>query len=127
MPSPLESPLFSLHRFAREMRKEPTVSEGLLWNALRDRRFRGIKFRRQHVLHPYIVDFFASSLKLVVEGFAGAGCITRGGYDYHNGNRMDGEVRDERAGKCMGAVLEFAARKEDVHGLIGVHQAGGDL
>ena len=53
----------------------------------------------------------ASIMKLVVEGFAGAGCITMGGYDYHNGNRMDGEVRDERAGNCMGAVLEFAARK----------------
>ncbi|MEO8465625.1 MAG: hypothetical protein ABI640_09820 [Gammaproteobacteria bacterium] len=53
----------------------------------------------------------ASIMKLVVEGFAGAGCITMGGYDYHNGNRMDGEVRDERAGKCMGAVLEYAARK----------------
>ena len=53
----------------------------------------------------------ASIMKLVVEGFAGAGCITLGGYDYHNGNRMDGEVRDERAGKCMGAVLEFAARR----------------
>jgi hypothetical protein len=53
----------------------------------------------------------ASIMKLVVEGFAGAGCITMGGYDYHNGNRMDGEVRDERAGKCMGACLEFAARK----------------
>ncbi len=50
-------------------------------------------------------------MKLVVEGFAGAGVITLGGYDYHNGNRMDGEVRDERAGKCMGAVLEFAARR----------------
>jgi hypothetical protein len=53
----------------------------------------------------------ASIMKLVVEGFAGAGVITLGGYDYHNGNRMDGEVRDERAGKCMGAVLEFAARR----------------
>jgi hypothetical protein len=53
----------------------------------------------------------ASIMKLVVEGFAGAGVITMGGYDYHNGNRMDGEVRDERAGKCMGAALEFAARR----------------
>src|SRR5215471_1749684 len=53
----------------------------------------------------------ASIMKLVVEGFAGAGCITLGGYDYHDGTRQDGEVRDERAGKCMGAVLEFAARK----------------
>ena len=38
-----------------------------MWNALRDRRFRGIKFRRQHVLHPFIVDFYASALKLVIE------------------------------------------------------------
>jgi hypothetical protein len=53
----------------------------------------------------------ASIMKLVVEGFGGAGCITMGGYDYHDGNRMDGELRDERAGKCMGACLEFAARK----------------
>jgi hypothetical protein len=53
----------------------------------------------------------ASIMKLVVEGFAGAGCITMGGYDYHGGMRQEGEVKDERAGKCMGAVLEFAARK----------------
>ena len=67
MPSPLDSPLFSLLHFAREMRKAPTPSEAILWNALRDRRFRDVKFRRQHVLHPYIVDFYAPVLKLVVE------------------------------------------------------------
>ncbi len=39
----------------------------MLWEALRDRRFRGIKFRREHVLSPFIVDFYAASLKLVVE------------------------------------------------------------
>lgn len=39
----------------------------MLWGALRDRRFGGIKFRRQHVLFPFIVDFYAPSLKLVVE------------------------------------------------------------
>jgi hypothetical protein len=53
----------------------------------------------------------ASIMKLVVEGFAGAGCIQLGGYDYHGGMRQEGEVKDFRAGKCMGAVLEFAARK----------------
>ncbi len=53
----------------------------------------------------------ASIMKLVVEGFAGAGCIEMGGYDYHGGMRQEGEVKDFRAGKCMGAVLEFAARK----------------
>ncbi len=53
----------------------------------------------------------ASVMKLVIEGFAGAGCITMGGYDYHGGRRQEGEIKDERAGKCMGACLEYAARK----------------
>jgi hypothetical protein len=52
----------------------------------------------------------ASIMKLVVNGFAGAGCIEMGGYDYHGGARAEGEVKDERAGRCMGACLEYAAR-----------------
>lgn len=52
----------------------------------------------------------ASVMKLVVNGFAGAGTITMGGYDYHVGNRATGEIRDLRAGRCMGACLEYAAR-----------------
>jgi hypothetical protein len=53
----------------------------------------------------------ASIMKLVVEGFGGAGCVTLGGYDYHGGARQEGETKDFRAGQCMGACLEFAARK----------------
>ncbi|MEM9102670.1 MAG: hypothetical protein AAGB12_10135 [Pseudomonadota bacterium] len=52
----------------------------------------------------------ASVMKLVVNGFAGAGTITMGGFDYHTGNRSTGETRDLRAGRCMGACLEYAAR-----------------
>jgi hypothetical protein len=52
----------------------------------------------------------ASVMKLVVEGFAGAGTISLGGYDYHNGTRATGEVRDFRAGQAMGACLEYAHR-----------------
>ncbi|HEX6994631.1 MAG TPA: hypothetical protein VF339_10855 [Gammaproteobacteria bacterium] len=52
----------------------------------------------------------ASVMKLVIEGYAGAGCITMGGYDYHGGARQEGEVKDFRAGRCMGACLEYAAR-----------------
>jgi hypothetical protein len=53
----------------------------------------------------------AAVMKLVVSGFAGAGTITMGGFDYHTGDRMTGEGRDFRAGQCMGACLEFAARR----------------
>ena len=52
----------------------------------------------------------AAIMKLVVNGFAGAGTITMGGYDYHTGDRATGEQRDLRAGRCMGACLEYAAR-----------------
>lgn len=51
-----------------------------------------------------------SVMKLVVNGFAGAGTITMGGYDYHTGDRSTGELRDLRAGRCIGACLEYAAR-----------------
>lgn len=53
----------------------------------------------------------ASVMKLVVNGYAGAGTVTMGGYDYHTGDRFTGEARDLRAGRCIGACLEYAARK----------------
>ncbi len=52
----------------------------------------------------------ASVMKLVVNGFAGAGTLEFGGYDYHNGTRATGEIRDFEAGQAMGAALEYAAR-----------------
>jgi len=54
----------------------------------------------------------ASIMKLVMNGFAGAGCVEMGGYDYHGGARAEGEVKDFRAGQCMGACLEYAARMD---------------
>ncbi len=52
----------------------------------------------------------ASVMKMVIDGHAGAGCITMGGYDYHTGDRQAGENRDLRAGRCIGACLEYAQR-----------------
>ncbi|HXV39639.1 MAG TPA: hypothetical protein VD701_01595 [Steroidobacteraceae bacterium] len=53
----------------------------------------------------------AAVMKLVINGYAGAGTITMGGYDYHGQGRATGEIRDLRAGRCMGACLEYAARR----------------
>jgi hypothetical protein len=50
----------------------------------------------------------ASVMKMVINGFAGAGTIEMGGYDYHGGRRAEGEVKDFRAGQCMGAALQYA-------------------
>jgi len=59
----------------------------------------------------------ASVMKMVVNGFAGAGTITMGGYDYHTGDRITGELRDLRAGRCIGACLEYAARANNGAGV----------
>ncbi len=53
----------------------------------------------------------AAVMKMVINGYAGAGTITMGGYDYHGQGRATGELRDIRAGRCMGACLEYAARR----------------
>ena len=52
----------------------------------------------------------AAVMKMVVNGFAGAGTITLGGYDYHDGTRATGETRNFMAGQCIGACLEYAKR-----------------
>jgi hypothetical protein len=54
----------------------------------------------------------AAIMKMVISGFAGAGTVTMGGYDYHGQGRNTGETRNFRAGRCIGACLEYAARKQ---------------
>jgi very-short-patch-repair endonuclease len=53
--------------FARAMRKQPTPSEAILWSALRRRQLDGRKFRRQHIIAGYVVDFYCPELWLAVE------------------------------------------------------------
>ncbi len=56
-----------LKRLARELRNNSTLSEVLLWNQLKARKMRGYQFMRQKPIGEYIVDFFCSKLKLVIE------------------------------------------------------------
>ncbi|HEX4674127.1 MAG TPA: hypothetical protein VH209_02290, partial [Steroidobacteraceae bacterium] len=52
----------------------------------------------------------ASVMKLVCNGYAAAGTITLGGYDYHDSTRATGETKNFKAGHMIGAVLEYAQR-----------------
>ena len=52
---------------ARQFRKEPTKSEELLWQALRGKKLDRLKFRRQQPIGPFIVDFYNSKYRLVIE------------------------------------------------------------
>ena len=65
---------------ARELRKNSTIPERILWGMLRDRRLAGVKFRRQHCVGPYIVDFYCLSRRMVVE-LDGRSHDDRGDYD----------------------------------------------
>lgn len=52
---------------ARRLRREQTDAERRLWNYLRARRLGGYKFRRQHTIDRYIVDFYCDDARLVIE------------------------------------------------------------
>jgi len=54
-------------QFARQLRKSQTDTEKVVWEILRNRKFCEYKFRRQHVLEGFVVDFFSRELRLVVE------------------------------------------------------------
>ena len=56
-----------LLEFAKIMRQNATDAEHLMWQLLRAKRFMNLKFRRQHVIAPYIVDFYCHELGLVIE------------------------------------------------------------
>ena len=53
--------------FAKFMRHTATDAEHLMWQILRAKRFMNLKFRRQHVIEPYIVDFYCHEIGLVIE------------------------------------------------------------
>jgi len=72
------APRFGVHPFRRltaaqrfalahELRLNPTPGERRAWSLLRNRAVLGLKFRRQHVLHGFIVDFYCAAERIVVE------------------------------------------------------------
>ena len=56
-----------LLKLLRELRKSQTSAEGLLWELVRDRRVLGFKFRRQHQIGRYVVDFYCREAQLIIE------------------------------------------------------------
>ncbi len=57
----------SLLELVRELRKKQTTAEQIFWELVRNKRFLGLKLRRQHQIGTYIVDFFCPSEKLIIE------------------------------------------------------------
>ena len=54
-------------KVARRLRRDMTDAERKLWAALRNRQIENVKFRRQHPLGRYLLDFYAEDHRLVIE------------------------------------------------------------
>ena len=65
----------------KELRNSLTPAEAKLWSQLKDSKLENRKFRRQHSVGPYVLDFYCPSEKLCIE-MDGAGHFTDGGYEY---------------------------------------------
>lgn len=57
----------AIQQAAAKMRWNPTPAEAALWEALRGRRVAGLRFRRQHPVGQFVLDFYCPAKKLVVE------------------------------------------------------------
>ncbi len=64
-PHPRSSP--EINRGARALRQDMTGAERILCEQLRNHRFHGLQFRRQHPIHRFIVDFYCAARLLVLE------------------------------------------------------------
>ena len=67
-----------LNTLAKILRKNQTTQEQKLWNILRNRKLLGYKFKRQHPIGNYIVDFVCKELKLIIELDGGQHNTTEG-------------------------------------------------
>jgi very-short-patch-repair endonuclease len=77
---------------ARLLRKKATDTERILWRHLRNRNFAGYKFRRQHPLDSYVLDFYCPTAKLAIE-------LDGGGHNYHVG-----QIRDRTRSEFLGVM-----------------------
>jgi very-short-patch-repair endonuclease len=96
----------------RALRQRATNAEKVLWDLLRARQFVGLKFRRQHSVGPYIVDFYCAASRVAVE--------LDGGQHF----TMEGQVYDERRSAYLAShgirVLRFSNRElfEELNGVL---------
>lgn len=86
-----------LIEFARKLRDEATDAEAFLWACLRDRRVNRRKFRRQHPVPPYILDFYCAELRLAIE--------------------LDGGQHNSVEGKARDAAREAFLQARGIHTL----------
>ncbi len=97
---------------AKQLRRELTPPERLLWSGLRAKRLGGLKFRKQHGLGAYVADFYCHAARLVVEIDG----------DHHHGDGQHDRRRDDWMHAQGIRVVRVEAR-EVMRNLEGVRRA----
>ena len=88
-----------LFQNARELREKMTLAEQILWEELRMKKLDGFKFRRQHPIGIYILDFYCHAKKLGIE-------LDGGYHDDENQKKLD-EQRTEILNKQHVKIIRF--------------------
>ena len=94
-----------LKQHSRELRNNSTLAEVLLWNHLKRRKMLGYQFMRQKPMHHFIVDFYCSKLKLVIE-------IDGGSHWHRYGADMQRQKHLEKMGVHVLRFNDLAVKKD---------------
>ncbi len=102
----------NLKRYSRELRKNMTEAERLIWSKIRRKQLKNIQFYRQRIIGNYIVDFYCPKAGLVVE--------IDGGQHYIEEGIKDDIIRNNFLTNLGLKVLRFSDRDvfENVNGVI---------
>ena len=102
----------SLKQLSRNLRRNMTDAERLLWSKLRGKQLKGLQFYRQKIIDNYIVYFYCPKLKLVIE--------VDGGQHYSAEGREKDKKRDNDMMRAGITVLRFSDR--EVLGQVMIHK-----
>lgn len=88
-----------LKPFRKGLRNNGTCAEALLWAFVKGRQLHGMKFRRQHSIENYIVDFYCAEARLIVE--------LDGECHYTEAGQANDKLRDERLSSLGFTILRY--------------------
>ncbi|MHB8093093.1 MAG: endonuclease domain-containing protein [Syntrophales bacterium] len=102
----------NLKQFSRELRKNMTDAENLLWSRIRGKQIKNCQFYRQKIIGNYIADFYSPKAKLVIE--------LDGGQHYHGDGEKKDAQRDAYMTRLGLKVLRFSDRDvfENLEGIL---------
>jgi very-short-patch-repair endonuclease len=93
----------SLKQISRNLRKNMTDAETLLWSKIRGKQLKGLHFYRQKIIGNYIADFYCPKSRLVIE--------VDGGQHYSDKGKEKDHIRDDYMNGAGMNVIRFSDRE----------------